>query len=170
VEDNLAVAVKVIDLSRLTSKQLAEVDAERFILQQFHHPHVVNMLNVFETASRLYYVLELLPGGDLFNKILQRGCFSERATKRIIKQIAEAVAAMHAMGIVHRDLKPENILCIEDSFTKQIDVKLMFFFFLFVCLVVDVVLLELRTLASPRRLVVLARIQLAARPDTSLRK
>ncbi len=123
MEDNLAVAVKVIDLSRLTAKQLAEVDAERFILQQFHHPNVVNMLNVFETGSRLYYVLELLPGGDLFNKILQRGCFSERATKRIVKQIAEAVTAMHNLGIVHRDLKPENILCIEDSFTKQIDVK-----------------------------------------------
>jgi calcium/calmodulin-dependent protein kinase I len=123
VADNLNVAVKVIDLSRLKSKQLAEVDAERFILQQFHHPYVVNLLNVFETVSRMYYVLELLPGGDLFNKILQKGCFSERGTKKIVKQISEAVAAMHAMGIVHRDLKPENVLCIEDPFTKQIDVK-----------------------------------------------
>ncbi len=148
--DGLPVAVKVIDLSRLTPKQLAEVDAERIILQQFHHPNVVNLLNVYETVGRLYYVLELLPSGDLFNKILQKGCFSERATKRVVRQITEAVAAMHALGIVHRDLKvscfhcfvffffffffffflrvltlsqPENVLCMEDAITKQIDVK-----------------------------------------------
>lgn len=121
--DSTQVAVKVVDLTRLTKKQLAELDAERLILQDFHHPHVVNLLDIFETSSRLYLVLELLAGGDLFNKILSKGCFSERATKRIVLQVTQAVAAMHSLGIVHRDLKPENILCIEDPKTKQIDVK-----------------------------------------------
>jgi serine/threonine protein kinase len=110
LKDKLEVAVKVVDLTRLTPKQLAELDAERFILQQFHHPHVVNLLDIFETATRLYYVLELLPAGDLFNKILQKGCFSERGTKKIVLQIVQAVAAMHALGIVHRDLKVRSFV------------------------------------------------------------
>ena len=121
--DSVDVAVKIVDLTRLTPKQLAELDAERFILEQFRHPHVVNLLAIYETTTRLYLVLELLSAGDLFNKILQKGCFSERATKRITLQLTSAVAAMHKLGIVHRDLKPENILCIEDPVTKQIDVK-----------------------------------------------
>jgi serine/threonine protein kinase len=62
--------------------------------QQFHHPHVVNMLAMYETSTKLYMVLELLAAGDLFNKILQKGCFSERACKRIVTQITEAVAGM----------------------------------------------------------------------------
>ena len=65
---------------------------------------MVSLLDIFQTKSRLFYVLELLPGGDLFNKILSRGSFSERATKKIVRQIIEAVSAMHALGIVHRDL------------------------------------------------------------------
>ncbi len=102
VSDKLPMAVKVVELARLTPKQLAEIDAERMLLERFHHPHVVNLLQMFETATKLYMCLELLPAGDLFNKILQKGCFTERGCKRIVLQITEAVAAMHEMGIVHR--------------------------------------------------------------------
>eukprot|EP01103_Thecamoeba_quadrilineata_P010526 TRINITY_DN229_c0_g1_i1.p1 TRINITY_DN229_c0_g1~~TRINITY_DN229_c0_g1_i1.p1 ORF type:complete len:795 (+),score=201.82 TRINITY_DN229_c0_g1_i1:271-2385(+) len=76
---------------------------------------------MYETKTHLFLVMEYVEGGELFDRIIERGCFSEKDAANIIRQILEAVKYLHTLGIVHRDLKPENVLCA----TKEaLDVKI----------------------------------------------
>ena len=56
-------------------------------------------------------------GGELFDRIVEKGSYSERDASDLIRQVLEAVAYLHTLGIVHRDLKPENLLymCPDDD-------------------------------------------------------
>jgi len=65
---------------------------------------------MFETSSKLFLVLELLTGGELFDRIVEAGFFSEQQASKLLRDVAMAVDYIHAKGIVHRDLKPENLL------------------------------------------------------------
>jgi len=79
-------------------------------LKQVNHPNVVGLKDMFETASTLYLVMELVTGGELFDKIVEKGQYSEKEASVIVKQILSAVGYLHSQGIAHRDLKPENLL------------------------------------------------------------
>jgi len=59
--------------------------------------------------------MELCSGGELFNRIVEKGCFSEKEASHTMRQILKAVEYLHAMGIVHRDIKPENLLYTNTS-------------------------------------------------------
>lgn len=84
------------------------------------HPHVVNIQDVYantvqfpgETSihHRLLVVMELMEGGELFDRIAKASRFTERNAVCFTKQIAEAVERCHSLNIAHRDLKPENLL------------------------------------------------------------
>ena len=56
-------------------------------------------------------------GGELFDRIVEKGSYSERDASDLIRQVLEAVSYLHTLGIVHRDLKPENLLymCPDDD-------------------------------------------------------
>jgi serine/threonine protein kinase len=69
---------------------------------------------VLDTDAHLNLVIELASGGDLFDRIIQKGHYSERDAADITLQIASAVQYMHSMGVTHRDLKPENVLFAGD--------------------------------------------------------
>ena len=64
--------------------------------------------------------MELAKGGEVFDKILERGCLQEKEVKRIIFQVLTAVSELHAHGIVHRDLKPENILFYDKQVCSKV--------------------------------------------------
>jgi calcium/calmodulin-dependent protein kinase I len=64
----------------------------------------------FESRESFYLVFELATGGELFDRIAERGRFTERDAADIVFQILNGVSYLHSHGIVHRDLKPENIL------------------------------------------------------------
>uniref|UniRef100_A0A3B5LEY6 Protein kinase domain-containing protein n=1 Tax=Xiphophorus couchianus TaxID=32473 RepID=A0A3B5LEY6_9TELE len=70
----------------------------------------IQLKEIFETDTDIALVLELVTGGELFDRIVERGYYSERDAAHVIKQILEAVAYLHGNGVVHRDLKPENLL------------------------------------------------------------
>uniref|UniRef100_A0AAQ5YLR4 Protein kinase domain-containing protein n=1 Tax=Amphiprion ocellaris TaxID=80972 RepID=A0AAQ5YLR4_AMPOC len=70
----------------------------------------IQLKEIFETDTDIALVLELVTGGELFDRIVERGYYSERDAAHVIKQILEAVAYLHENGVVHRDLKPENLL------------------------------------------------------------
>jgi len=55
-------------------------------------------------------VMQLVTGGELFDRIVEKGSYTERDAAYLIRQILEAVQYMHSIGVVHRDLKPENLL------------------------------------------------------------
>lgn len=69
----------------------------------------------------MYMVLELLTGGELFDRIVKKGSYSEKEASEVIKSVTSALQYLHENGIVHRDLKPENLLyesAAEDSAIK----------------------------------------------------
>lgn len=116
-----AVAIKVIDKMRFPTKQEAQLKNEVSILQNIHHPGVVNLEKMFETIERIFVVMEKLKG-DMLEMILssEKGRLSERITKFLIYQILMALKHLHLKCIVHCDLKPENVLLSSDSDFPQV--------------------------------------------------
>ena len=142
-------AIKVIDKMRFPTKQEAALKNEVAILQNLHHPGVVNLERMFETPERIFVVMEKLRGvsqshchtvtlsgcqiprtaltgnnvaGDMLEMILssEQGRLSERITKFLVTQILVALKHLHSKNIVHCDLKPENVLLSSDSDFPQV--------------------------------------------------
>ncbi|KAJ0059978.1 hypothetical protein NL108_017226 [Boleophthalmus pectinirostris] len=83
---------------------------ELTVLKRVSHPNIVRMVEVFQFPHRVYTVLELATGGELLDRVVSRGHFTERDATRAIKMVLAAVSYLHSIGITHRDLKPENLL------------------------------------------------------------
>ncbi|XP_078070796.1 calcium/calmodulin-dependent protein kinase type IV [Mustelus asterias] len=99
-------AVKV--LNKTVDKKI--VRTEIGVLLRLSHPNIIRLKEIFETLTEINLVLELVTGGELFDRIVEKGYYSEKDAAGAVKQILEAVAYLHENGIVHRDLKPENLL------------------------------------------------------------
>ncbi|KAJ0245840.1 CDPK-related kinase 7 [Hirschfeldia incana] len=107
------VAVKVIPKSKMTTAiAIEDVRREVKILKALTgHKNLVQFYDAFEDNENVYIVMELLKGGELLDKILQRGGkYSEEDAKKVMVQILSVVSYCHLQGVVHRDLKPENFL------------------------------------------------------------
>ncbi|XP_076232242.1 serine/threonine-protein kinase Chk2 [Calliopsis andreniformis] len=85
------------------------------ILKALKHPCIIRMEEIVDTPKAVYIVLELMEGGELFERIKMKGKLSEKCAKIIFYQVVLAVGYLHDSGITHRDLKPENILLASDS-------------------------------------------------------
>ncbi|KAG1368809.1 calcium-dependent protein kinase 10 [Cocos nucifera] len=95
------------------------------------HPNVVRLRAAYEDAEAVHLVMELCEGGELFDRIVARGHYSERAAAAVARTVAEVVKMCHENGVMHRDLKPENFLYAhkkENSPLKAIDFGLSIFF------------------------------------------
>lgn len=74
------------------------------------HPNVVRIKGAYEDAVFVHLVMELCAGGELFDRIVKKGHYTERRAARLIKTIVGVVEGCHSLGVIHRDLKPENFL------------------------------------------------------------
>lgn len=101
-------AIKMIDVNKREGRDVCE--SELRVLRRVRHPYIVQLFEVFEAPDKFYMVMELAQGGELFDRIIARGSFSERDAVKVLNMILEAVRYLHALGITHRDLKPENLL------------------------------------------------------------
>lgn len=84
--------------------------AELGVLRRVNHANVIRLAEVFETAHRVYLVLELATGGELLERVVALGTFRERDATKALTMVADGLCYLHALGVVHRDLKPENLL------------------------------------------------------------
>ncbi|XP_052875228.1 calcium-dependent protein kinase 26-like isoform X6 [Gossypium arboreum] len=114
---------------------LDDVEDVRREIQIMHHmswhPNVVTIKGAYEDPMAVHVVMDLCAGGELFDRIVKRGHYSERKAAELARVIVGFVEACHSMGVMHRDLKPENFLFVndeEDSPLKAIDFGLSIFF------------------------------------------
>ncbi|XP_013599613.1 PREDICTED: calcium-dependent protein kinase 5 [Brassica oleracea var. oleracea] len=126
-------ACKSISKRKLISKEDVE-DVRREIQIMHHlagHGNIVTIKGAYEDSLYVHIVMELCAGGELFDRIIQRGHYSERKAAELTKIIVGVVEACHSLGVMHRDLKPENFLLVnkDDDFSlKAIDFGLSIFF------------------------------------------
>ncbi|XP_029490844.1 calcium/calmodulin-dependent protein kinase type 1D-like isoform X2 [Oncorhynchus nerka] len=80
------------------------------VLGTIKHENIVALEDIYESSNHLYLIMQLVSGGELFDRIVEKGFYTEMDASRLIKQVLDAVNYLHDMGIVHRDLKPENLL------------------------------------------------------------
>jgi len=119
-EDGHMHAIKIIDKKALRGKE-DSLENEIRVLKRLDHKNVVKLLEAYESRTCVYLVMELVTGGELFDRIVEKGSYSEKDAADLIKQVLSAVAYMHEEGVVHRDLKPENLL----YYSPDADSKIM---------------------------------------------
>jgi len=128
--DGQQAACKIIKKPRdLKKRKMVEI--EERILQAVDHPHVVKCYAVYETDERMYLFLELMEGGELFDRIVDQGHYTEEEAAQTTYKLLSALKHMHDKGIAHRDLKPENMLMASkkpDADVKITDFGLSKFF------------------------------------------
>ncbi|CAK1556310.1 unnamed protein product [Leptosia nina] len=108
------VAVKVIDKSKLDDVSKSHLFQEVRCMKLVQHPNVVRLYDVIETETKLYLILELGDGGDLYDYIMRHESgLSESLARDYFRQIVRAISYCHRLHVVHRDLKPENVVFFE---------------------------------------------------------
>lgn len=111
------VAVKIMRPHETNNR--AEVEREISVLKLLKHPNIVQLFEVIEDENgRIFLVLELVAGGELFDYIVARGRVKEKEARKFFRQIISGVEYCHANLVVHRDLKPENLLLDIDGNVK----------------------------------------------------
>ena len=95
------------------------------------HPNIVRIKGTYEDPVSVHLVMELCAGGELFDRIVQKGHYSEREAAKLIGVIVSVLESCHSLGVMHRDLKPENFLFLsvdEDAALKATDFGLSVFY------------------------------------------
>ncbi|KAK9085737.1 hypothetical protein Sjap_026148 [Stephania japonica] len=115
------VAIKVLDKEKILKVGLmAHIKREISILRRVRHPNIVQLFEVMATKAKIYFVMEYVKGGELFNKVA-KGRLKEEVARKYFQQLISAVGFCHARGVFHRDLKPENLLLDENGDLKVSD-------------------------------------------------
>ena len=110
-------AIKQIDTSNFSNENLYNISREYMILRSMMHKNVIKCYNSFAYNNKFYTVMDYAEGGELSNLLKEKGILSEEESKKIFKQIYDAVCYIHSQNIIHRDLKPNNILFLDKEKT-----------------------------------------------------
>ncbi|CAK8675206.1 unnamed protein product [Clavelina lepadiformis] len=102
-------ALKVIDKFKSIGQERL-IYNEVSILKRIEHPNIVKLFHNYNFKHKIYLVMELINGGDLFSAISSTSSFTEHDASGMVCNLASALAYIHEMKIVHRDIKPENLL------------------------------------------------------------
>ena len=121
-DTGVAYALKVLNKDYLVQRGMVEqVKTEIAILKKVKHPFIVNMHEIMSSRDKIFLVMELVTGGDLFDKIAVQGPLKEEEGRELFGQLLAAVAHCHENGVCHRDIKPENVLMTSDGMAKLSD-------------------------------------------------
>mmetsp|Transcript_13875 Transcript_13875/g.10006 ORF Transcript_13875/g.10006 Transcript_13875/m.10006 type:complete len:192 (+) Transcript_13875:802-1377(+) len=105
----------------LESESLDSIRLEKHIMLCVDHPFIISMEYVFQNEYRIYFLMQFIPGGELFNLLDQKKFLSEDEARFYISQVIVALGYLHKSKIIYRDLKPENILLNSDGYIKLAD-------------------------------------------------
>jgi len=104
---------------KVLKEETAEIDLiiQRFkkeanLLQDLHHPNIIQIYDVYISDNLIYYVMECLEGKDLAEFLAKNKAQNPGWALAILTQLLRAISFMHKKGILHRDLKPSNIFLL----------------------------------------------------------
>ncbi|KAL3653316.1 Calcium-dependent protein kinase 17 [Castilleja foliolosa] len=107
-------ACKTIAKRKLANKE--DIEDVRREVQIMHHlagqPNIVELKGAYADKHSVHLVMELCAGGELFDRIIAKGHYTERAAASLLRTIIQIVHTCHSMGVIHRDLKPENFFLL----------------------------------------------------------
>ncbi|KAH1240700.1 CBL-interacting serine/threonine-protein kinase 9 [Glycine max] len=118
VENGNHVAIKILDRNHVLRHKmmeqaqtvLFELKKEISAMKMINHPNVVKIYEVMASKTKIYIVLELVNGGELFDKIAKYGKLKEDEARSYFHQLINAVDYCHSRGVYHRDLKEDELL------------------------------------------------------------
>lgn len=115
--DNTKVAIKVVDMYQLTSrnpgnasKLKLRLDMEIKIAKECYHPNLIRLIEEFRQDDCVYLIFEYCSGGDLSDYLETKRKISEQETLEVLRQIISGMLYLQTKSILHRDLKPQNLL------------------------------------------------------------
>lgn len=115
------VAIKMIDKEKVFKAGMTDqIKREISVMGLVRHPNIVQLYEVMASKTKIYFVLEYVRGGELFNKV-SKGRLKEDVARKYFQQLINAVDFCHSRGVYHRDLKPENLLLDENGNLKVSD-------------------------------------------------
>jgi serine/threonine protein kinase len=107
----IAFAVKIVERDGKPETDEAVLH-EVSIMNKLEHPNIVKVVDFFEEDDHYYVVMELLAGGDVFDRILAMKSYTENDARGLAKILLETVGYIHKTGVAHRDIKPQNLLLV----------------------------------------------------------
>ena len=111
VETGEVVAIKILDKEKIQKQNMgSQVKKEISIMKLVRHHFVVKLKEVLASKTKIFIVLELVTGGELFDKIVEAQRFDEETARFYFQQLVVGTIFCHNNGVCHRDLKPENFL------------------------------------------------------------
>jgi calcium-dependent protein kinase len=97
----------------ITDEDVEDVRREIQIMHHLAgHPSIISIRGAYEDAVAVHVVMELCAGGELFDRIVRRGHYTERQAAELARVIVAVVESCHSLGVMHGDLKPENFLFV----------------------------------------------------------
>ncbi|XWS17866.1 hypothetical protein CRYUN_Cryun33cG0105300 [Craigia yunnanensis] len=116
-----SVAIKVISKDQVKKEGMMEqIKREISVMRLVRHPNIVELNEVMATKTKIFFVMEYVRGGELFEKVF-KGKLKEDVARKYFQQLMSAVDFCHSRGVSHRDLKPENLLLDENEDLKISD-------------------------------------------------
>ncbi|XP_071704326.1 CBL-interacting serine/threonine-protein kinase 7 [Rutidosis leptorrhynchoides] len=120
--DDSSVAVKVIEKPSIADPSMEpRLVREVAAMRRLNHPNILKLHEVLATKTKIYLVMELASGGELFTQLARRGRMKESTARRFFQQIVSTLHFCHQNGVTHRDLKPQNLLLDEHGNLKISD-------------------------------------------------
>ncbi|RXN00823.1 Serine/threonine-protein kinase H1 [Acipenser ruthenus] len=111
-------AIKMIETKAKEGREVCE--SELRVLRRVSHCNIIQLIEVLESQECVYMVMELATGGELFDRIIAKGSFTERDATQVLQMVLDGVKYLHSLGISHRDLKPENLLYYHPGIDSKI--------------------------------------------------
>jgi len=124
LSDHVELASKFIKKTPTSKK---EVTREIEMMNFLHHKRLISLYDAFETDKEMIVIMELVTGGELFEKVVEEDNLTEKQVIRYTKQVLYGLQHMHNKSMVHLDLKPENILCLGNGRPGYEELKLIDF-------------------------------------------
>ncbi|CAK9183311.1 unnamed protein product [Ilex paraguariensis] len=122
-----SVAMKVVGKEKVMKVGMMEqIKREISVMKMVNHPNIVELHEVMASKTKIYFSMELVRGGELFNRVA-KGRLSEDLARNYFQQLISAVDFCHSRSVYHRDLKPENLLLDDDGNLKVTDFGLSAF-------------------------------------------